>query len=97
MNTYHEGQRVRLTVAFANFLGDAEDPTSVTIKIRTPAGVVSTYTHGVDPELIRDGIGLYWAEIDAETDGIWNYRWAGTGAVKAAVENRFLVTPSRFQ
>jgi hypothetical protein len=93
--TYDVGDLVRLGAAFTKS-GVATDPTTLTLKIRTPGGVTTTYTYPTDAQLSRDGPGLYHLELALGASGTWVYRWAGTGAAQAAEEGEVNVRASNF-
>lgn len=95
-NAYDVGDLVRLTGTFTDADGVATDPTAITIRIKTPARVETTYTYGVDAGVERDSTGVYHIDVDITQVGTWFYRWAGTGAVKAAQENVLTVRESAF-
>jgi hypothetical protein len=85
------GNQKAIAVTFYNSSGAVADPTGVTFKFRTPAGTVTTYTYGVDSELVKDATGQYHVLITASLAGIYQWRFAGTGAVIAAIEDSFSV------
>lgn len=95
MNSYPLGNLIRVSASFA-IAGVATDPTAVTCKVRTPAGTITTYTYGTDAALVRDDIGIYHVDVTASSAGIWDYRFAGTGACVAATEAEFFIEPSDF-
>lgn len=63
---------------FSNFAGTAVDPDVVEFSYRIGNGAITTYVYGVDPELVRDGVGNYHVDIDSEDkQGTWTYSWYG--------------------
>lgn len=96
MNSYDKGDLVRVTGTFTNASDAATDPTTVTCKVKTPAGVTTTYLYGTDAALVKDSTGVYHLDITASTSGQWWYRWEGTGAVEQADEDTFIIEPSAF-
>jgi len=96
INAYDVGDLVRVQGAFTNAADVAVDPTAVTAKIKTPAGVVTTYTYGVDAQLVRSTAGTYYVDVSATAAGDWYYRFASTGDGQAAGENKFYVKESAF-
>lgn len=89
-NTYDLGDLVRVSAAFTDVaLGGAIDPDVVKLTIKEPDATVTTYVYGTDAELIKDSIGNYHADIDADQSGTWYYRWWSTGSGQAAAEKRF--------
>jgi hypothetical protein len=96
MNSYAVGNLVRVSVAFANSAGTAVDPTVVKVQVRTPAGIITTQTYGVDAAVVRSVAGGYYCDVDANAEGEWSYRWYSTGAGQAAAEELFMVQTSVF-
>lgn len=96
MGTYYVGNLVRVSVVFTNSVGTAVDPTAVKCQVRTPAGVVTTYTYGTDPEVVKDSTGNYHLDVNASTEGLWRYRWYSTGTGQAAAEGAFDIPDSLF-
>lgn len=96
MNTYALGNLVRVSAAFTNSAGAAVDPAVVKCQVRTPAGVTTTYTYGVDAGLTRSATGAFYLDVDANAEGVWRYRWYSTGSGQAADEAAFEVLVSAF-
>lgn len=97
MNFYEVGDLVRITANFTNEAGAAADPTTVTllVKLRYVIGsTATTYTYPAN--IIKDSTGNYHLDFQPTTEGIWDYRWVGTGSVTAAGENAFNVPDSQF-
>jgi hypothetical protein len=90
------GNLVRCTTTFRNTANAVADPTAITFKFKTPAGAITTYTYGVDQQLVKDSTGVYHVDLTANAVGTWNYRFAGTGTVVAATEGDFAVPASQF-
>jgi uncharacterized protein YfaS (alpha-2-macroglobulin family) len=62
------------------------DPTTVTLKVLDPTGVVTT------PTPVHDSTGFYHYDLDTTgKTGLWTYEWIGTGAVQAIAANQFNV------
>ena len=96
MNHYAAGNLIRVSAAFTNSGGSAVDPAAVLLKVRTPAGTVTTYTYGVDAGLVKASTGNYYYDVDASTRGEWTYRWYSTGSGQAAAEGAFTIEASTF-
>lgn len=94
-NTYNRGQEVRSTVTFA-VSGVATDPTAVLFKTQDPSGNETTYTFGVDANVVKSSVGNYYADWTLDEEGRWYYRWEGTGTVIAAAEHALEVRDSEF-
>jgi hypothetical protein len=87
-NEYYIGQTVRITATFK--VGGVEtDPTTVTLKVKSPSGVTTPYTYSL-AELERVSAGVYYKDVALSETGRWSYGWVGTGAVAAAVEQTMI-------
>lgn len=99
MATYTIGSLVRVSTLpnhFRDASGAPCDPTTVTLLIRSPDKVETSYPYG-SSAVVRDGYGAYHFDVGPLTQaGAWSYRWVGTGAVIAAAEGRFDVRKSAF-
>lgn len=96
MSTYDIGDVVRITVAFTNLAGGAVDPGAVTVRVKNPVGVKTSYTYITDTEVLKDSTGNYHLDVEPAIQGVWVYRWEGTGANKGAAEASFQVRESAF-
>lgn len=87
---YTVGDSVRCTGTLKTSTGVKEDTTgAVTFKVKSPAGVVTTYLYGTDAELVRSAEGVYYVEVDAASWGVWYYGFVSTGSAQAAQESWF--------
>ena len=91
-NVYDIGDIVRVSVEFKNLTGTLTDPTTVTLKYRDPTGTLTDWTVTAG-EIVKDGVGLYHADVSPTAAGIWAYRFVGVGTLQAAEEGTFLVKP----
>ena len=93
-NTYDKGDAVRVKVTFT-VKSVNTDPTTITLRIKNPANVTTIYTYGA-AEITRDDTGIYYKEISVNDDGMYHYRFEGTGTVEATSEHKFKVRASEF-
>lgn len=84
------GDKVRMSVEFRDLDGALADPDTVTAKSKDPSGNVTTIS------ATKDGTGIYHADIPVDEAGDWYARMAGTGAVEAAFEGKFVARPTQF-
>ncbi len=104
---YIQGNAVTCFEQFLNAAQEPADPTTITFYVRDPAGAVTAYVMGVDPEVTHppnpdpaspyfgSTVGYYELDLGAPTlVGTWHYRPAGTGALTAANEYEFTILPS---
>lgn len=94
--THARGQVVRAAVVFTDSGGDEVDPTGVTARIKPPSGSTLVYVHGTDAELVKDEVGEYHVDVDANLAGTWYVRFEGTGTYQAAAEHSFKVAVGAF-
>ena len=87
---------MRCSVLFENAAGTDVDPTTVTFRVKNPAGATTVYVHGINGQLVKDAVGAYHADVDASLEGDWHYRWEGSGANQAAGEGQFLIAGGVF-
>lgn len=88
---YITGQLVRVDAAWTDLSGNAIDPTAVMCTVTDPDGVGTTYTYGDGAEIVRDAVGSYHIDINADSAGYWRYRWYSTGTGQAAARGGFVV------
>ena len=91
--SYDVGDSVKLTAAFTSDSGDAADPDVITGTVRSPSDVETEYTNA---DFAHPALGSYELTVIASESGTWTWRIAGSGAVTAAREGQFYVTPSAF-
>lgn len=82
MNYYDMGDLIRLSLVFTNAAGAATDPTTVSLKVRTPDGVESTYTYA-NGDITKDSTGNYHYDLSATKAGVHTCYATGTGTVQA--------------
>ena len=93
---YYIGDLVRVSAVFKNTSDVETDPTTITMKFKDPASVITTYVHSTDSELVKDSTGNYHVDLTLDQDGHWYYQFIGTGTVVAGEEARFEVEVSQF-
>lgn len=58
--------------------GELVDPDTLSLSVRDPEGDVTTYVYGADPEVVRDSLGVYHADVEIGTPGMWVFAWSTT-------------------
>ena len=81
--TYHVGDKPRVTGTLEDADGVDTDPSALTFSYRDPSGNLTTYTYGVDGELVKSAVGIYYADVDIDEHGRWWYQSASTGTGQA--------------
>jgi hypothetical protein len=95
MNKYDYGDALQLTGTWT--IDDvATDPTVITFKVKKPNGDVITYIYNTDEEVVKVSTGVYYIILNLNQEGVWHYRWEGTGSAQAASESQFEVKDSAF-
>jgi hypothetical protein len=77
--TIIDGTTIRfyLKKPFATFAGTPVDPDAVTLTISIQGQPSTTYSYG-SGVIVRDGVGLYHADIDTTgKPGFWIFSWFG--------------------
>lgn len=95
MREYDVGDVVRTTATF-KVGGVLTDPTVLSFKFKTPAGVTTTKVYGIDIEVVKDSVGVYHYDVSLSASGVWSYRWVSTGTAAGASERKMLVKTSEF-
>lgn len=89
------GDVAYLPIRVISRAGLAADPGSLTLMVKPPAGAVVSYAYGTDIEVVRDGVGLYHADIPLPASGQWAYRWELQAPNAGAAEGVITVLKSR--
>ena len=89
-NDYNLGTSITVYSAFS-VSSTNTDPTTVTLEITDPGGNQDTYS---TTDLTHDATGQYSYAFLPDEDGLWRYRFVGTGAVIAANSYKFYVVSS---
>jgi len=96
-NTYDIGDLVTMSAVFK--AGAVEtNPTTITHKIKIPAGTITTTLYPASP-LIKDADGNYHVDFPITSTtaaGTYYYTFIGTGACQVVEEASFEVRPSAF-
>ena len=93
VNTYDKGDGIRLRATFTVSSVNT-DPTTVTLRVKDPDGAITVYVHPAS--ITKSATGIYYKDISVANDGVWYYRFEGTGACEAAEEYSFIVRTSEF-
>jgi hypothetical protein len=82
MAVYDIGDRVKVytSTPFTDSDGVIVDPDIVTFRIKEPDGTVTPYVYDDDPEVVKDGVGIYYILVNVDAHGNWYYRIEGTDA-----------------
>lgn len=78
VNQYLRGRVVRVTGTVVNENGTPVNPTTMTFKVKNPAGTTTTYVYGTDSQVVRPSTGSFYVDVTASTEGRYQYRWEST-------------------
>lgn len=92
MSTFDVGDVVKIAGAFTvAATGAAVDPGAVSLTVRTPDGVKTTYVYGTDEALVKSVPGSYYLNFTVTQPGRHSYRFASSVSAVAAEEGSFNV------
>jgi hypothetical protein len=86
------------TVEVVTFTVAEGDPGgTITITVRDPALVATSYVLGTDPEITNPDVGVYTIDVPCPISGTWAARFTAVGGTyEGADEITWGVLPSRF-
>lgn len=93
--TYDIGDRPRFSGAFTEADGTPTAPTVVVVKVRNPAGQVTTYTSPT-ASIVLGATTVFTMPDPLDLAGTWTVNMRGTAGVQAADEREFVVRRSKF-
>ena len=67
------------------------DPTTVTLVVTDPSGnTEGTYTYA-GSTVVKTATGVYHKDLTVDEDGLWEYKWTGTGSAADVASGTFTV------
>lgn len=93
---YDYGDRPTFSFEVRNYAGVLADPTTLIVKVKNPAGTVTTKTYPTDVEVVRLSVGRFTFDQTLNAEGEWHYRAEATGAIVGAGEQTISVRDSAF-
>lgn len=90
-NVYDIGNIVVMSASFTDNSQNPIDPSTVEMIVKIPDGTTITYTYGVDISMVKDSVGNYHCEIDAEMVGDYICFWKGFGIGQGSDSRTFTV------
>lgn len=90
------GDVARICLVTRDRFGTLTDPATLTLRTRDPVGVVTLYTFGVDPQIVKDSTGRFTASIPVSVAGDWLFYWTATGDAAGVAEGKFHVAGLSF-
>lgn len=90
MNTYPIGSLVGLDYVIRDPVTLVpEDPTYLLCIVEDPTGYETSYAYGTATNFLKNGIGDYTNNVDADKEGLWKYRFRASGTVITADDAYF--------
>ena len=94
--SFQKDNLVRVSFTLKDINGTLIDPGGLSFTFKDKAGVGATYVFGTDAQLVKDSMGNYHVDVDANKSGRWRYRWVATGTGQSAIEREFEVEDTEF-
>ena len=94
MYTCNLGDAVKLSTVFS-VASVATDPTTISLELKSPSKVVTTYTYAASA-LTKTGTGAYYKILSVSilnAPGLWHYSWIGTGTAEGVDQGSINVQP----
>lgn len=93
--THDINDAVRLSAEFKNRADAFTDPTTVYVKVETPAGVEAKYTWALT-QVTKESTGKFYYVLTLTEAGDYYIEFGGTGTVHQVAKGRIHVRASRF-
>lgn len=94
MARHYVGDKIRARGDFDDpDTGLPVDPTEAEFTSTSPSGV-ATLRVGIGGGIVKDSVGRYHFDYDADASGFWHEKWEGTGSNAGVDENTTYVAPS---
>jgi hypothetical protein len=95
--SYERGDVTKLRNSTKTAAGTPYDPDDITLLITRPNGEVEERTYPPSGDIVREGVGLFYAVLDLTEDGSWLYRWLSQGQeIGDAAAGNLFVGPDAF-
>ena len=91
------GDEVRVTGTWTNLAGTEIDAAVVLFQVKDPGRNITSYTYGVDAEVVKSDTGVYYVDVDGNKVGRWFVHFYSTGSGKASEESNFDIVKSEFE
>jgi hypothetical protein len=96
MGLINIGDMVRVSSNFVDTANTSTDPNTVVFKMKEPNNTVTTYTFGVNAQMVKESTGNYHVDWLVGASGFHVYNYRGNGVANAAEEASFMAVPSQF-
>lgn len=99
LGKYDVGDQPIAIFSFFDRNGNAEDPNTLKIVTRNPAGTEITYVYGTAPEVVKTATGVYeftFPQFTAAHAGGWSLRANATGPTTCSLEDTLEVRQTNY-
>lgn len=93
-DVFDRGDGIRISVTFRDIADAVADPSTVTIRIKTPDATVEIHTLA-SGDVEKDSQGVYHYDYTITQEGEHYVRWEGTDTVIAVAETSFRARKSK--
>lgn len=94
---YLVGQVPRIAVSVKDASGSLVDPGGLVFKFRYDSGPITIKIFGIDPEVVRDGVGRFHIDLPLTEDGTLHFRFESNAVNSGAEEGKIAVAAGRFK
>lgn len=92
---YFVGDQAQASVVFQSSNQVLVDPTNVSLIVKDPGGVITTYNYP-SSAVSKVGVGQYVGIFSLTLAGTYTYRWVGSGSNPSVAESTLLVQTPAF-
>lgn len=93
---YLVGQVLRISATVRDASDNLADPGGLVFKFRYGSGPITIKLFGVDPEVVRDGLGRFHIDLPLTDAGVLYFRWESNASNTGAGEGKIAVAAGRF-
>jgi hypothetical protein len=94
--SYQRGDLVELRIETKNKADALTDPTTLTLRLKSPAGAESAKTWS-GGQVSKEATGIFFTNVLLSEGGTWTYRWEATGTVELAEDGELEAESDDFE
>ena len=93
----YTNQTIRIYSRVRDINGVLTNPQSIQFELRRPNDTeYTTYTISTTPTIINESTGIFYIDLDVETQGRYKYSWFTYGNVTSSYKSFFEAEDSRY-
>ena len=97
INVHQKGDRIRISMSFADLDGTAVNPDTVTLEVMDPSGNIDSYHYEASPtDIVQLATGSFYKDVEGDESGDWHYWVESTGSGEGTQSGQFVVEPTHF-